>query len=707
MGLRNRWKKLSRKNKYFIISFSILLIILIFLSITKFALYLNFVLGNDILVKLSSNQEDFELENGQEANLEITYRADANPFCKIECSSRFLDLSSGEVIEEGTFNLNSGLQQKKEYLLRADYSGSGQKLYRFDLECSGVKSSICNTDGEPTKRSMLITLEHDLSSEEKEKKDILFGYINNAKELIEESSSLINAFGVIGVSTKDLPFERQIVLDGLNKIKPSWDDQDYENVVLNDFYSDVDNLEESYLNLTMQVEKEKLKEVLREEVKLILERDLLCEVANDCVEHVSISDLADRVEFNINGTCSILQNLDNNYSILHQEIIDDYNLQGYPDSLEFNESVKIILNNERQTLVNSYLNQIDEDQVNYGILMELLGERELEDVVDYGYNMTPALIFELTKNDITCLEHPYNDLIFEDVNVSLPEFNEPDPICCLNGNCTSCCVSEECRNDPSKYPIIFLHGHDFNKDLSASYNLNGFSLIEERLDDEDGYLTGGVVSLSTPLDEQPGVWGMMNVPITLRGSYYFDVFRYENTTEILETKSENIDTYALRLNDLIEIVKHKTGKPKVIIVAHSMGGLVARRYAQVFGNESVDKMILIGTPNQGIEGSVATYCPILGEKLECRDMNKDSLFMNKLNSKGINTETFIIIGMGCETDGEPSDGIVLEKNAVLKGATEFRVNGTCSNLNLLHNRMLDVREYPETYEIVKEILFES
>lgn len=59
------------------------------------------------------------------------------------------------------------------------------------------------------------------------------------------------------------------------------------------------------------------------------------------------------------------------------------------------------------------------------------------------------------------------------------------------------------------------------------------------------------------------------------------------------------------LRDWISKAKEKTGASKVDIIAHSMGGLVARSYIQGdnYGND-VDQFIMLGTPNYG---AVDTY----------------------------------------------------------------------------------------------------
>ncbi|MBI4175977.1 MAG: alpha/beta fold hydrolase, partial [Candidatus Aenigmarchaeota archaeon] len=128
-----------------------------------------------------------------------------------------------------------------------------------------------------------------------------------------------------------------------------------------------------------------------------------------------------------------------------------------------------------------------------------------------------------------------------------------------------------------------------------------------------------------------GEWGLSGKPVSIRASYYLDAYLEGKQYIIVPTKSETIDTYSLRLRDVISVVKERTGKQKVNIVAHSMGGLVARRYIQIFGDKDVNKLIMLATPNYGLAGRASDFCPLFGEQKECQDMQRDSLFLNRLN----------------------------------------------------------------------------
>ncbi len=281
-------------------------------------------------------------------------------------------------------------------------------------------------------------------------------------------------------------------------------------------------------------------------------------------------------------------------------------------------------------------------------------------------------------------------------------FELPAPQCCLKGDCQPCC-QQECRVAPELYPVVFLHGHAVSKDTSYEYSLEGFNQIQKKLE-EEGYINAGATTVYTSRDVQKGAWENINAPLTLRASYYVDLFQEPENYIVVQAKSESIDTYALRLKELLDIIEHRTGRQKVNLVAFSMGGLVARRYLQVFGAEKVNALVMIGTPNKGIAGDVADYCPLTGERRECRDMNAESLFINKLNRGTLpGIPVYNIIGTGCSMNGKQGDGAVLEENAYLEGAKNIVIVSECPGaLEPLHLQLRDIERYPEVYGAIRE-----
>jgi triacylglycerol esterase/lipase EstA (alpha/beta hydrolase family) len=66
----------------------------------------------------------------------------------------------------------------------------------------------------------------------------------------------------------------------------------------------------------------------------------------------------------------------------------------------------------------------------------------------------------------------------------------------------------------------------------------------------------------------------------------------------------DIELFAEQLHTRIEHILSATGAGRVVLVSHSMGGLVARAYLRRFGSQRVDKLISIGAPHHG---SVLAY----------------------------------------------------------------------------------------------------
>ncbi len=99
----------------------------------------------------------------------------------------------------------------------------------------------------------------------------------------------------------------------------------------------------------------------------------------------------------------------------------------------------------------------------------------------------------------------------------------------------------------------------------------------------------------------------------LNGSHYFDLLISELSNK---GYTENMDMFVLpydwrvdvlqtasKLRDKIDQIKLNTGATQVDLIVHSMGGLVAKKYLEEFGNNSVNKLIDIATPHIGAPSS--------------------------------------------------------------------------------------------------------
>jgi pimeloyl-ACP methyl ester carboxylesterase len=646
-------KEVKKSRKLFWIVLIILIAIIIFFS-TRIYLTVNLLLGNDIVVQLGSDSDVLSLKHGESGKIKFNAYMLTNPFCKAACISTFTDLSRQNIIEKDNFTLVPAISKLKEYTLTASKLGKGQDYYRFDLSCKGIETFWCRTSNQSKTRSILITMNYDLNDDEQK-------YKNDSKSEIEQ------------------------LIQKASELRQK----------INYVYSFSSNLSSLEVLLPAEIKNESLAiETSTYDLKRLWESgyyDILPESLAQSKDSVAM------LETKFNETDMILTNNVSGYNPL----ID--NLTVLKQKLE--QWNQINVTNETLINLNNAIDDFNSAISNFSKKNSLPAK---EDIISNISSEISGLQILSDENSTVSSSKNISSLP-EKIILTQPSinplsltFSEPSPVCCLFGNCSACCIDSNCGE--KDYPIVLLHGHAFNKGISAEYSLETFQEIQAKLEAEN-YLNAGSVLISPP--EEKNIWSQINVPVTVRASYYFDLYLNPAENSIIQTKSDSLDTYALRLKEIIDTVKYKTGKSKVTIVAHSMGGLVARKYMDIFGSGSVDKLIMIATPNHGVESS---FCPVFGEALECRDMSADSLFLNKLNHALIpSIPIYNIIGEGCSMNNQTGDGIVTEDSALLEGATNIKVTGSCDELKLqyFHNNMIDPSQYPEVYQEIKEALKEK
>lgn len=300
-------------------------------------------------------------------------------------------------------------------------------------------------------------------------------------------------------------------------------------------------------------------------------------------------------------------------------------------------------------------------------------------------------------------------------------------------NCPNDCKNAYTEQDTSdiNYPIILLHGHSLSDEESGS-QINSFKEFQEKMD-SDGYAVNKGIVLPRKMDIVAGSWGKLDKPVVVRSTYYLNAYDEFGSVVGVED-NQHIDIYAQRLSQVVDNLLSYTGKKKVVIIAHSMGGLVARDYIRNYdGKNKVEKLINIGTPNHGIYGDIATKCEnwFLGSFFgvgraetspECNDMRNDNNFITNLNSGG---ETFpgiaylTIRGKAnqglvthvipaysvCPSSGEYGDEVVCETSVPLTGATNREVvKSEVQGTGTLHSDLIHPSKVPEVYQYVTDFL---
>ncbi|MFC1770569.1 esterase/lipase family protein [Candidatus Margulisiibacteriota bacterium] len=159
----------------------------------------------------------------------------------------------------------------------------------------------------------------------------------------------------------------------------------------------------------------------------------------------------------------------------------------------------------------------------------------------------------------------------------------------------------------TNHPIIFIHGiaggfQDWDKTTRLISNSRSFEMR---------YLDNNKIFHNYyPPEQKNWIWNI---------SYY-------TNDPISESLAGDLSIYSQRLKKILQKISKITKKKKFILIAHSMGGLIARKYMTLDKKcwDSVHKVLTIGTPHMGVETSIS----IVGQ---LRDLRPESKFITKLN----------------------------------------------------------------------------
>ena len=107
-----------------------------------------------------------------------------------------------------------------------------------------------------------------------------------------------------------------------------------------------------------------------------------------------------------------------------------------------------------------------------------------------------------------------------------------------------------------------------------------------------------------------------------------DAARISHASLDLEPIAGDIDGYAPMVGKAIDALCAASGQRQAIIVAHSMGGLVARAYLRACGDARVARVITLGTPHHGT--SLAQFGPGLNAQQMRRGASGESDWLRAL-----------------------------------------------------------------------------
>lgn len=145
--------------------------------------------------------------------------------------------------------------------------------------------------------------------------------------------------------------------------------------------------------------------------------------------------------------------------------------------------------------------------------------------------------------------------------------------------------------------------------------------------------------------------------------FYFFKFKkagFENTFTInLRPRTGSIRTFLDQIDGRCEEIITKTGKRKVALVGHSMGGLLARLYAME-NKEKVSCVVTVGSPHSG------SKLAVFGIGKCAREMEQNSELMREIENKFPDVPFLSIYS--------PVDNLAVPQRTAIVPEREERVN---------------------------------
>ncbi|MCA1830533.1 MAG: esterase/lipase family protein [Actinomycetota bacterium] len=155
--------------------------------------------------------------------------------------------------------------------------------------------------------------------------------------------------------------------------------------------------------------------------------------------------------------------------------------------------------------------------------------------------------------------------------------------------------------------------------------------IEERVRFDDRFSRHEVLhyldpeAATTPILLLHGAFHNRSAFLYMKSALHRHGFRHVETMNY-NVIGHDIPELAQRLHDRLFEIMFLTGATKVHLVAHSLGGLVARYYIQELGgDEKVHTCVTLGTPHQG------TYAAVVGRGRAARQVRPNSPLIKQLH----------------------------------------------------------------------------
>ncbi|MFP4523924.1 MAG: alpha/beta fold hydrolase [Candidatus Woesearchaeota archaeon] len=713
MPKRSKKRKLKRRLVWFSILIAALAILIIIANVNVKVLF-----DTEAHLGLSPSVVSLNAEGKEKPEVTFTTTASTIPVCSLSCTYSLKDVSHNKTITSTTL-AEPPERYEDNVTLPLPTRGEGQVLFNYAVNCTMQRRRLCPSSGKEYHQTAFATVTYGLTDEEEQAQADTYA-------LLENQTDTLAALATKQGYTKDVV----AALEGEAKILIG---VDLDSKAL----AAARNTEQAILDLWAQ---QRYTDAYRQAKKYQVSLDKLEETVEG--HHTRARQALE----DYNESAIILKNVTNTTVTT---LLNKTHEQAFENLMNDNQTYTLLTDDPEKYRPDAHRSIAETIKKHLAAAEQAMTEAEAsrkntsenltatyEPLVNAENETWPGLTCD-TLTDITKainqtppdLKH-YNDTYCHHENITLftqapprpvaIKEREPTPPTTIPPTQEECCYKDECKpcNNVNEEPVILVHGHSFSKSTTPELAFARLGYLQRALA-QDGYINAGTMDREARLHTVPrGEWGKPNHPVTVRTTYYYLNYYDVGELSFVTRKTERIENYAIRLKESINTVKEKTGSDEVILIAHSMGGLVARDYLHLFGDEDVKLLITLGTPNHGVKGEIRRYCTVTGAEAECQDMYADSPFLKRLNDPDKapdHTRIYTVAAVGCPTetdeeDGHEGDGVVLRESVRLDHAVEnYVVNGTCTDLlqTSLHMDFVNPEEYPETYDVIKEILREN
>jgi len=152
--------------KLFLFFVLIILVLLLVILEARIWLFFKFLLGNDVIMTINADKNELYLKHGEIGEISFDVKVTANLFCTVRCNTQLRDVGSNMVIKQELSTSRLGIPVHKVYTIKALKNGEGQDLYRFEIECTGQKTYLCDTSDTSKSQAFLFRVLYNLSDEE-------------------------------------------------------------------------------------------------------------------------------------------------------------------------------------------------------------------------------------------------------------------------------------------------------------------------------------------------------------------------------------------------------------------------------------------------------------------------------------------------------------------------------------------------------------